>query len=237
MTDDKNPDVLKSAIPSFATPRHPMNSLDHITVAAHTLEQGLHYLRHTLGIDLPYGGEHPRMGTHNHLLRLGESLFLEVIAVNPAAPPPDRPRWFQLDDPALQARLMDRPQLITWVVRTDDIASALLASEVPLGAIEPMRRGDLRWLITFANDGVMPEQGMIPSLIQWPAGPHPASRMPDLGCSLESFEAVHHDPVRYRAALASFGAGHCIGIAQAGPDEQPHLRARIRTPSGVKVLL
>ena len=215
---------------------HPMIALDHITVAAHTLEQGLRYLRDTLGIDLPRGGEHPRMGTHNHLLRLGESLFLEVIAINPAAPAPNRPRWFQLDDPALQAQLMQQPRLITWVARTDDIAAALLASAVPLGAIEVMQRGDLRWLITFANDGVMPEQGLIPSLIQWPAGPHPAARMPDLGCSLEHFEAVHREPARYRQALASFGADGCIGISQAAPDTPSHLCARIRTPGGIKVL-
>ena len=43
------------------------------------------------------GGEHPRMGTHNLLLRLGDSVFLEVLSPNPDAPPPSRPRWFGLD--------------------------------------------------------------------------------------------------------------------------------------------
>lgn len=214
-----------------------MIALDHITVAADTLEQGLAYLRDALGIDLPYGGEHPRMGTHNHLLRLGESLFLELIAINPAAPAPNRPRWFQLDDPVLQAQLRQRPKLLTWVARTDDIAKTFLASAVDMGAIEAMRRGDLRWLITFANDGMLAQQGLIPSLIQWPAGAHPASRMPDLDCALERFEAVQREPAQYRAALASFGAERCIEISQAAADQPSHLRAHIRTPAGIKVIV
>ena len=44
-----------------------MTELDHITVAAHTLEHGLAHIRAALGVELPYGGAHPRMATHNHL--------------------------------------------------------------------------------------------------------------------------------------------------------------------------
>jgi hypothetical protein len=213
-----------------------MIELDHITVAAHSLAQGLSHLRDVLGIDLPPGGAHPRMGTHNHLLRLGPSLFLEVIAIDPAAPAPPRPRWFQLDDPALQAELAIAPRLITWVVRTRQIAEALLASETPLGAIEPMSRGDLRWLITFPNDGKLPDGGMVPTVIQWPDGPHPASRMPDLGCSLERLEAVHPDPATYRRRLASIGAAGLIAVTAAPPGTPPRLAAHIRTPRGVQVI-
>src|SRR3954469_7122628 len=84
---------------AFLALRWRMTELDHITVAARSLAQGLAYLRDALGVDLPYGGAHPRMATHNHLLRLGPALFLELIAIDPTAPPPARPRWFQLDDP------------------------------------------------------------------------------------------------------------------------------------------
>jgi len=211
-----------------------MTELDHITLAAASLAQGLSYLRATLGVDLPYGGEHPRMATHNHLLRLGPSLFFELIAIDPAAPAPARPRWFGLDDPALQAQLAVAPRLITWVVRTRQIAEAFLASDTPLGAIEAMTRGDLRWLITFPNDGSLPDGGMIPSLIQWPDGPHPASRMPDLGCSLDRFEAIHPDPDGYRRRLASIGADRHIEIRAAPSGTPPRLIAHIRTPHGLR---
>ncbi len=213
-----------------------MAELDHITVAAHTLEQGVDHLRSVLGIELPYGGAHPRMATHNHLLRLGDSVFLEVIAIDPAAPAPDRPRWFQLDDPALQAQLAIAPRLITWVVRTTDIARTFAASNRPLGAIEPMSRGDLRWLITFPGDGTLPDGGMIPALIQWRDAAHPATRMPDLGCTLERLEAAHPEPSAYQAALASLGADRHVHIRATTPGEPAHLTAHIRTPLGVRIV-
>jgi len=213
-----------------------MTELDHITVAAHTLEQGLAHIQAILGIEIPYGGTHPRMGTHNHLLRLGDTLFLEVIAVDPSASAPPRPRWFQLDDPALQAELRIAPQLLTWVVRTTHIAETFLACSRPLGAIEPMKRGDLRWLITVPNDGTLVDHGMIPSVIQWPEGAHPASRMRDLGYTLEQLEAAHPDPASYRRDLASIGADRHLEIRAIAPGSRPHLLAHIRTPHGVRIL-
>lgn len=71
--------------------------VDHITVTAPSLEAGSEFVRKALGIAPQSGGEHPRMGTHNRLLRLRESMFLEVIALNPSAIGPARPRWFALD--------------------------------------------------------------------------------------------------------------------------------------------
>ena len=213
-----------------------MTELDHITVAAHSLEQGRAYIQAALGIEMPPGGTHPRMGTHNHLLRLGEALFLEVIAIDQAAPAPPRPRWFQLDDPALQAELRITPRLLTWVVRTDHIAETFLACSRPLGAIEPMERGELRWLITFPHDGTLIDGGMMPSVIQWPAGAHPASRMRELGYSLEQLEAAHPDPASYRRDLASIGADRHLEIRAISPGSRPHLVAHIRTPDGVRTL-
>lgn len=210
-----------------------MTELDHITVAAPTLADGVAHVQSFLGLDMPYGGAHPRMGTHNHLLRLGERSFLEIIAIDPAAPAPARPRWFQLDDPELQAELRQGPRLLTWVVRTTRIAETFLVSSRPLGAIEPMERGHLRWLITFPNDGSLIDSGLMPSLIQWPDGPHPASRMPDLGCTLERLDAEHPDPVSYRRDLASIGADRHLEIRAAA---SPRLIAHIRTPTGVRTL-
>jgi hypothetical protein len=210
-----------------------VTELDHITVAAHTLAQGVAHVEAILGVAMPVGGAHPRMGTHNHLLRLGDALFLEVIAVDRAAPAPARPRWFQLDDPELQAELARAPRLVTWVVRTTRIADALRASRRPLGAIEPMERGALRWLITVPGDGALVDGGMMPSLIQWPDGPHPARRMPDLGCTLERLEAVHPDPAAYRLDLASIGAERLVEV-RAGA--RPQLIAHIRTPGGVRTV-
>jgi hypothetical protein len=214
----------------------PVTELDHIVIAAHTLAQGVSYVQSVLGVEMPRGGQHARMATHNCVLRLGPSIYLELIAIDPDAAPPTRPRWFQLDDPALAAELRTRPRLIHWLVRTQQIAEIVLASDLALGAIEPMRRGDMRWLITVASDGAMPGGGMLPSLIQWPDTPHPTSRMPDLGYALDRLEAVHPDPAGYRRDLTSLGAERHITVTEAPPATTPHLVAHIRTPHGVKTL-
>jgi len=50
--------------------------LDHLTVVALTLEEGVVHVRRALGVVMPFRGAHPLMGTHNHLMRLGEVSFL-----------------------------------------------------------------------------------------------------------------------------------------------------------------
>ena len=73
--------------------------LDHIAVTAPSLAVGVEYVRQTLGVTPQVGGEHPRMGTHNYFLKLGEKVYLEVISINPDAPSPDRPDGFSSMSP------------------------------------------------------------------------------------------------------------------------------------------
>src|ERR1700737_3332136 len=126
--------------------------IDHITVTAPSLAVGVEYVRQALGVVPQAGGEHPRMGSHNCLLKLGDAVFLEVISINPDAPPPSRPRWFELDQPDLNRY----PRLAMWVARTNDIQAAVNASPVFAGDVEPMTRGRLEWLITIPKDGSPP---------------------------------------------------------------------------------
>jgi hypothetical protein len=210
---------------------HPCQ-LDHLTITAPTLAQGAAFVRDALGVELQPGGEHPRMGTHNLLLRLGDTLFLEVIAVNPDAPAPDWPRWFALD--ALQPG--DPPRLSNWVARTDDIERSTAAACEALGRIETMTRGALQWLITIPADGSLPLDGIAPALIEWQAPPHPASRLQDLGCTLQGFEAFHPEPDRVTALLASLGLVHAVRVSPLPAGAAPRLAAQILTPAGLHTI-
>ena len=40
-------------------------NLDHLVVAARDLDAGREYISEMLGVDVPIGGEHKMMGTHN----------------------------------------------------------------------------------------------------------------------------------------------------------------------------
>ena len=100
--------------------------MDHMTIIAPSLELGVEYVRQTLGVSPQSDGEHPRMGTHNYLLKLAEKFYLEVIAINPNAPQPNRQCWFELDklDPSQPIRLA------TWIARTGNIYVASTASPI-----------------------------------------------------------------------------------------------------------
>ncbi|HTD04737.1 VOC family protein, partial [Undibacterium sp.] len=164
--------------------------------------------------------------------RLGESVYLEVIAVDPGAPAPGRPRWFGLD--ALQPG--SPPRLATWVVRSDDIAAGNAASSEALGKIEPMSRGALNWQITVPEDGSLSLGGTAPALIQWEAGAHPASRMPDLGLTLTRLELFHPEPERVSALLSSLDMDGPLVVTALAPGQAPYPAAHIQTPQGLRIL-
>jgi hypothetical protein len=205
--------------------------MDHLVITAPSLAVGVEYVRETLGIAPEPGGEHPSMGTHNCLLKLGETAFLEVLCVNPAAPAPNRPRWFQLDE----ADAAGAPRLATWVVRTTDIKAALAASPVVSGFVTPMSRGELNWLITLPRNGSLPLQGVAPTLIQW-QGPHPAVRLTDSGCALLRLEGFHPRAEKVRTMLDAIGFQGEFAVSPSLPGERPHLVAHIQTPAGPRRL-
>ncbi|MDK9712540.1 MAG: VOC family protein [Sulfuritalea sp.] len=204
---------------------------DHLVLAARDLDRGTAWLEQRLGVALAPGGRHVRMGTHNRLLGLGDDFYLELIAIDPLAPPPGRPRWFGLDSP--EALPEDRPRLIHWVVRSDDILRDAAASAEAPGEILPMERGDFRWRITVPPDGRLPGSGLVPTLIQWDVPFHPAARLPDAGCRLMKLEGFHPQPARIKAVLDSLGVGARLDVHPCALDEAAELVAYIRTPTGL----
>lgn len=206
--------------------------IDHLTITAPTLEAGAAFVEQTLGVTPQKGGEHPRMGTHNLLLRLGDALFLEVISTNPDAPPPARARWFALD--TLDAA--SPPALSTWVVRTAGIEAAAANASELLGTIEPMRRGALDWLITIPADGSLVLDGIAPALIEWQAEPHPAANLQDAGLSLVKLELFHPAPERISALLKSIGFQDPVSVLPLHEGMAPRMVAHISTPGGLRRL-
>lgn len=210
----------------------PRSHMDHMAITAPSLEVGAAYVRETLGVSLQMGGEHLRMGTHNCLLKLGEKFYLEVIAVNPSAPRPNRRRWFQLDEPDPTQPV----RLATWIARTDDIHAAATASPISLGEVEPMSRSPMNWRITIPADGSLPLQGIAPTLIQWTAGGHPTATLQESGCALMRLEGFHPEAEKVRRVLEAIGFQGDFRIHSLPRNQKPYLVAHVRTPSGVRQL-
>jgi glyoxalase-like protein len=204
-------------------------ALDHLVVAAATLEEGDDYIERRLGTRPLRGGRHVAMGTHNSLLKLGERTYLEVIAIDPDAVAPSRARWFGLDTAALQSALREAPRLIHWVARTDDIVAARCACPVDCGEVHAMTRGAFEWRITIPADGHLPGGGVLPTLIQWSDERHPADAMPDAGIRLVALAGAHPEPDAIRSALAALSLSGTIQVTYAAT---PRLATMLRTPRG-----
>lgn len=212
-------------------------NLDHLVVAARSLDQGVDWCEATFGITPGPGGAHALMGTHNRLFAIGSArhpkAYLEIIAVDRAAPPPGRPRWFDLDDPGLQHAVSQQPRLVHFVARCSPAAAALAAVRGLgidpgdlLAAERETAAGMLRWRITIPADGRRPFDGAFPTLIEWSTA-HPADGMDACGVTLSSL-VVHHPLARQLEAFY-----RAIGLRQASVHEGPcKLVAKLDTPRG-----
>ena len=207
-------------------------AVDHLVVGAHTLEQGAQWCERVLGATPAAGGKHVLMGTHNRLMAIGSAAFprayLEIIAIDPDAPPPPRVRWFGLDEPATQARLRERPRLLHLVARSDRLdatLAALAARGIDAGQAVAAERaspnGLFRWRIAGRADGRLQFGGALPTLIEW-LGMHPTDHLPASGVALQSL-ALSGLPDAALQALTLQGVACTPGAA---------LRAVLDTPRG-----
>jgi len=213
-------------------------AVDHLVVAAASLAQGVTWCEATLGVTPGPGGTHVLFGTHNRLLKIATPAFpqayLEIIAVDPAAPPQRRARWFGLDDPMLQQRLARSPCLIHAVARTETLGAqrrALLAAGLdpgePVQASRDTPQGRLAWQILVRADGRLLCGGALPTLIQW-EGVHPAARMPDSGLALRAL-SLGGVPAAARELLGLRNVQMQSGLG-------PALSATLGTPLGIVTL-
>lgn len=210
-------------------------ALDHLVVAARTLEEGARWLEERLGVAPVAGGRHGAMGTHNALVGLGGGAYLEIIAVDPHAPPPGRPRWFGLDTDDLAARLARGPGLVHWVARTDAIDAARARHPELVGDVLALDRGEYRWRIGVPADGGLPAGGAFPTLIQWEGGLHPAPRLPEAHVRLGRLT------VRAPQGTAHGERLRALGLAPDAPidfadDAGTGLSAFVIGPRGVVIL-
>ena len=201
--------------------------LDHLAIVCRSMEEGVASVERALGARMSKGGKHVAMGTHNALLSLGPDVYLEVISVDPAASPPDRNRWFDLDNQA------GPPLLANWVCRTDDLARAIDAAPAGTGKPMALARGDLSWRMAVDETGKLPFDGAMPALIQWDADAHPCKSLPDVGVRFHSLDVFHPEA---SGLLEAFPALKTLGSVTVRHGSGKRLVARISTPGGMRVL-
>jgi hypothetical protein len=204
-----------------------MLTFDHIAIATSSLAQGTTDVERALGQSLLPGGEHPAMGTHNRLLSLGPEEYAEVIAINPDAPGPDQPRWFNLDE------FIGPTRITNWICRCPDITAAMAAAPNGIGRPWPLERADLRWTMAVPTDGKLPFSGLFPALIEWHGTAHPAPRLEDTDVRLTQLRLITPDADALRAALLPLLDDARVQIVQGAV---PSISATLDTPNGLVTL-
>lgn len=197
---------------------------DHFAIAGETLEAAVAYVEDALGVALLPGGKHTHFGTHNHLLGLADGLYLEAISIDPDAPKPGYPRWFDLD------RFAGAPCISNWICRSEDLVGELGALPEGAGVPVALTRGDLAWRMAVPVDGILPCDGCFPALIQWDVAKIPGDILPASGCKLTRFEIAHPEASWLRETI-SLGDPRVQFVE--GPRE---MRATFETPHGTRVL-
>ncbi len=201
------------------------NQIDHIIYTASNLEEGMDHIEALFGIRPVVGGQHPKWGTHNALLSLGNA-YLEILAPDPSLAIPARGLW-------MSEQFKSQPQLSTWVLQTDSIEllrEKVMSDGIAIGPIESGKRqkpnGDwLKWQLT--DPYALPLGGALPFLISWGDTLHPSQSVPQAGELLE-LTIYHPNTEEVKEKISSFGIS--ISVEQA---EEPKLTALIQGNKGL----
>ena len=196
--------------------------LDHLAIAAETLDEGVAWAQERLGVSFLAGGKHAQFGTHNQLLGLADGLYLEVIAVDPSASC-EGPRWFALDD------FNGPPRLANWICEVDNFDAALVHRMRKVA----MERGGLRWDMGVPLDGSLPMDGGFPTVLQWHTDTPPGRSLAQSGCALRRLTVKHPQADEIAVQLAdqlsdarvNFEVSPCVGLS-----------VEFETPNGVVTL-
>lgn len=200
-------------------------TLDHLAVSGENRDAARAHIEDALGIAMQIGGSHERFGTHNHLLGLNEGLYLEAISIDPAAPKPDRPRWFDLDN------FSGAPRLTNWICAVPDMSQAL-ARWREAGDPVSLERGDLRWQMAVPESGRLPFDGLFPPLIAWMGTLHPAQMLTISNATLRQLTVLHPQANELATVLGAINGAE-VRFEKA---DEVALVAEFETSHGLRVL-
>lgn len=199
------------------------NSIDHIIWACPDLESGIDQFEEMSGVRAVAGGKHPKLGTHNALMHLGNRSYLEIVAPDPDH---DGGPWSR----SLQQ--LTKPILLHWVIARSKLGdytkglSGLIGSDNEVSSIARHHPtlGELSWEIL-----LLPQHDygcLVPFLIDWGDSTHPTELL-EQQCTLRNVRISTPD-LPNMMKVASW-----LGIdAEFAEASKPKLEFQIDTPKG-----
>lgn len=205
----------------------PRAQIDHFVVAIRSLDEGTAAFETLTGVRPARGGQHPRRGTENALVSLGNGMYLEIIAPQKGA---------ALDPADAPMRELTELTVIGWAVGVSDVQDArarLQKADATPSPVSPGSRvtpggATLEWS-TFGL--LSPQLDIAPFFIHWNAGTaHPSTTSPT-GCTLSRLVVQDPAAAALTRVLAALGVE---GVAvSTGPTA---IAVTLACPSGVVTL-
>ena len=191
--------------------------IDHVVIGAANLISGTSILENKLNTKFSPGGEHQVMGTHNKLLKLQSNMYLEVIAHNPDADIPSRPRWFSLDESNIKEKIKNSPRALCWVLEVNNIEDTVKKCGYNPGEVLQLTRDELTWKVTVPSNGKLVENGVLPVLIEWPSNQHPSKKINNSKVSLNKISLFHPEPYKIKSIVSNLIESDLIHVSEGFP--------------------
>jgi hypothetical protein len=205
-------------------------TIDHLILGIDDLERGIAEFESKTGVRPVFGGAHPDRGTHNALASLGDGVYVEILAPNPADVKPGNPTE-GLDF----LRKMTTLTPIGWALAASDVAVAKKRAEEAGMTMSQVRPGARRLpggsTLEWVTVGVTaPAHNWAPFFIQWkdPAL-QPASTAPG-GCTLTSVTLADANPEPLRSLFDAVGFQMTLSQLEAGQESK--MTITLQCPKG-----
>ncbi|CAK9063363.1 unnamed protein product [Durusdinium trenchii] len=185
-------------------PDSPSPSLlvDHLVWCVPSVAEGIDLFEAMTGVKACIGGQHLGLGTHNALISLGEGVYLEILARDPAQ---DEGSWLGIDCPR-------KPCLTTFCVQpSGGSLEEIATSGCDIGTIKDFSRENtegktLNWRLAADHHSLgyekLPFGGLVPFIVDWSVNQlaHPSAISPK-GCRLVELKAFHPNAIELRRRL------------------------------------
>lgn len=203
-----------------------MRKIDHIVYAVNNLEEGSNHIQSLLGCEVVQGGKHLNNGTHNALVNLGDSIYLEIIAVDLDNKNISAPRWMGID------RIV-QPSVTRWAIKSNnldlDLASLERYNPALASSFEGSRKKQDGSMLNWRMALPLPDPAIeiAPFLVDWKDSIHPTVSLPQ-ECTLKAIEFYDPKPDGLQTLFSDLTINH-----QVMHSSESRIKLKIESPNGM----
>ncbi len=203
--------------------------IDHIVYAVLDLEAAMQDFEAKTGVRPVFGGYHQTQGTKNALVNLGNTCYLEFLAIDEANTSITAPRWMGIDS-------IKRPQITRWALQSEDLArdsQILQAYQAEMGKLQAGQRNMsngkmLTWQMTMPL--AEPTVEIMPFFLDWRESEVYPTEQLAAQCRLLELKLRHPTPAVLQAVFQQLDLDMVVLEGEAA------IHLRLESPKGVVLI-